>query len=93
MPKSKGQPDGSTTQKASMAQNLVAALGGLLAAKIAAYAVTTVWRLATREEPPQIDQHVSALKKAVWLGTFAAVTGIARQSVHDLVKPPVEGAA
>lgn len=89
----KRQPDGSITQKPTFAQNVGAALAGIAAAKIAAYAVTTVWRLATREEPPQIDQRVSALKKAVWLGTFAAATGIARQTVHDLIKPPVEGPA
>lgn len=89
----KKQPDGSVTQKASFVQNVGAAVAGMLAAKVAAYAVTTAWRLATREEPPQIDQRVSALKKALWIGGFAAATGIAKQVVHDLIKPPVEGPA
>ncbi len=95
MPKVKDtrQPDGSRTQEPTMLQNLGAIVAGLVAARIATYAVTAVWRLATREEPPQIDQRVPVGKKALWLGLMGGFTGAARQAARDLVKPPTEGPA
>lgn len=93
MAKKKPQPDGSATQKASMAQNLGALVAGLLAAKLATYVITTAWRLATREEPPQVDQAVPIKKKAAWLALAGAATGAARQAARDIVKPPVDGPA
>jgi hypothetical protein len=87
------QPDGSIPQKPSMAQNLGATIAGLLAVKLVTYIITTVWRLVTREDPPQIDQAVPAGKKAAWIALIGASTGAARQIARDKVKPPVDGAA
>ena len=87
------QPDGSVPQKATLGQTILAALLGMLAVKIATYVVTTVWRLVTREEPPQIDQNVPVGKKAAWVGLVGAASGAARQAARDLVKPPGEGPA
>ncbi|MEA2498522.1 MAG: hypothetical protein QOH26_927, partial [Actinomycetota bacterium] len=53
----------------------------------------TLWRLVTKEEPPQIDQAVPIPKKAAWIALTGAVTGAARQSIRDLIKPPTAGAA
>ena len=86
-------PDGSEPQKATMMQNLGAIVAGLLAVKLASYVVTTLWRLVTREEPPQVDMHVSATKKAVWLALVGAATGAARQAARDVIKPPTAGPA
>lgn len=82
------QPDGSTPQKPTIFQTIGAMVAGIIAVKIATYVVTTVWRLATREEPPQVDENVSPAKKAAWLALTGAVTGTARQTVRDLIKPP-----
>lgn len=87
------QPDGSAPQKATLFQTIAAALLGILAVKVATYLVTTLWRLVTREEPPQVDQRVPAGKKAAWIGLVGAASGAARQAARDLVKPPGEGPA
>lgn len=87
------QPDGSIPQKPSMLQNIGAIIAGVLAVKLVTYVVTTVWRLVTREEPPQIDQAVRPAKKAAWIALIGATTGAARQMARDKIKPPVDGAA
>ena len=93
MAKKTPQPDGSIPQKPSMLQNVGALIAGILAVKLATYVVTAVWRLVTREDPPQVDMDVSVLKKAAWLAVIGAITGAARQSVRDLIKPPTAGPA
>jgi hypothetical protein len=86
-------PDGSVPQKPSIFQNLAAVIAGIIAVRVATYMVTTLWRLVTKEEPPQIDQAVPIPKKAAWIALTGAVTGAARQSIRDLIKPPTAGAA
>ena len=93
MAKEKPLPDGSVPQKPSMLQNVGAMLGGIIAVKLATYVVTTIWRLVTKEEPPQIDQAVPIKKKAAWIALIGAASGAARQSVRDIIKPPTSGAA
>ena len=93
MAKKTPQPDGSIPQKPSLVQTLAAAVAGILAVKLATYVVTTGWRLVTKEDPPQIDQAVPIPKKAIWIGLIGAVTGAARQSVRDAIKPPMSGPA
>jgi hypothetical protein len=94
MPKKKmPQPDGSIPQKPSMIQNIGAIVAGVLAVKLATSIVTTVWRLATREDPPQVDQAVPIAKKAAWIALIGAATGASRQAARDLVKPPQSGPA
>lgn len=93
MAKKVPQPDGSIPQKPSLFQTVAAAVAGILAVKLATYVVTTGWRLVTKEDPPQIDQAVSIPKKAAWIGLIGAVTGAARQSVRDAIKPPGTGPA
>ena len=93
MPDDTVQPDGSVPQKASLGQTILAALLGILAVKVATYLVTTLWRLVTREEPPQIDARVPVGKKAAWVGLVGAASGAARQAARDLVKPPGVGPA
>jgi hypothetical protein len=68
-------------------------VAGIIAVKLATYVVTTAWRLATREEPPQVDEPVSAGKKAAWLALVGAATGAARQTARDFIKPPTPGTA
>lgn len=75
-------------QKSSLLMTILAALAGILAVKLATYIVTTGWRLATREEPPQADDPVPIAKKAMWIGLIGAITGAARQAARDYVKPP-----
>lgn len=87
------QPDGSAPQKPSMVQTIGATIAGLIAVKLVTYIVTTIWRLVTREEPPQIDQAVRPAKKAAWIALIGASTGAARQMARDKIKPPVDGAA
>ncbi len=87
------QADGSLPQKPTLFQTVAATIAGLIAVKLATYVVTTGWRLVTKEDPPQIDQNVSIPKKAAWIGLIGAVTGAARQSVRDLIKPPMSGPA
>lgn len=84
---------GAPAQKASMFQTVGAIVAGVLAVKLATYVVTTMWRLVTRENPPQIDEAVPPLKKAAWIGLIGAATGAARQAARDLVKPPTGGPA
>ncbi len=85
------QPDGSQTQKPSLFQTIAATILGLIAVKLATYVVTTLWRLVTKEEPPQVDEDVPMGKKAAWLALTGAVAGTARQTARDLVKPPSAG--
>ena len=87
------QPDGSIPQKPSLAQTIGAMIAGIIAVKLATYIVTTLWRLVTREEPPQVDQNVPAMKKAAWVGLVGAASGAARQTARDLIKPPGAGPA
>jgi hypothetical protein len=93
MPQKVPQPDGSIPRKPSLAQNLGALVAGVLAVKLATYVTVTAWRLATREDPPQMDEAAGALKKALWIALIGAATGAARQTVRDLIKPPTVGAA
>ena len=87
------QPDGSVPQKPSLAQKVAALVAGMVAVKVVTYFVTTMWRLITREDPPQVDQKVPAVKKAAWVALIGASTGATKQTVHDLIKPPTEGPA
>ena len=87
------QPDGSVPQKPTIFQSIAAMILGILAVKVATYLMTTVWRLVTKEDPPQIDQAVSRGKKAAWLALIGAASGTARQTARDLVKPPSSGPA
>jgi hypothetical protein len=87
------QPDGSIPQKPSLFQTLGAMIAGILAVKLATYVVTTIWRLATHEDPPQVDQAVPIKKKAAWLALMGAATGAARQAARDVIKPPTVGPA
>ncbi len=93
MSKKVPQPDGSIPQKPSMLQTVGAMIAGILAVKLATYVVTTLWRLVLREDPPQIDQNVPLGKKAAWIALIGAVSGAARQSVRDIIKPPTAGPA
>ena len=93
MGKKTPQPDGSIPQKPSLFQTLGAMIAGIIAVKVATYVVTTVWRLATKEDPPQVDQAVPIKKKAVWLALMGAATGAARQAARDVIKPPTSGPA
>jgi hypothetical protein len=74
--------------KPSLFQTLGALVAGILAVKIATYIVTTLWRLVTREEPPQADAPAPAAKKAAWIALVGAATGAARQVARDAIKPP-----
>ena len=85
--------DGSIAQKPSLAQTVGAMVAGIVAVKLASYVVTTMWRLLTREDPPQMDMHVHPAKKAVWLALIGAATGAARQAARDVIKPPTPGPA
>jgi hypothetical protein len=80
-------------RKPSMLQTIGAMIAGLIAVKVASYVVTTVWRLVTKEDPPQIDQPAPAAKKAAWVALIGAATGAARQSARDKIKPPSAGPA
>jgi hypothetical protein len=79
-----GQP----AQKPSLIQNLGAIIAGVIAVKLATYVITTLWRLVTRENPPQVDEPVSLGKKAAWIGLVGAATGAARQAAREVIKPP-----
>lgn len=87
------EPDGSQPQKPTIFQTIAATILGLIAVKLATYVVTTLWRLVTKEEPPQVDENVPVGKKAAWLALTGAVAGTARQTARDLVKPPTKGPA
>ncbi|MGH2753611.1 MAG: DUF4235 domain-containing protein [Actinomycetota bacterium] len=88
-----GKDKPATEQKPSLVQTIGATLAGIVAVKLATYIVTTAWRLATKEDPPQVDANVSAGKKAAWLALTGAITGAARQTARDKVKPPTAGPA
>ena len=90
MGKSKDVEGGS---KPSLLQTLGAMIAGIIAVKVASYMVTTMWRLVTREDPPQVDQPAPAGKKAAWIALIGAATGAARQAARDLIKPPTAGPA
>ena len=87
------QADGSIPVKPTLAQTIGATLAGVLAVKLAVYLVTTIWRLVTREDPPQIDMDISPGKKAAWIALVGAASGAARQAARDKVKPPTGGSA
>jgi hypothetical protein len=93
MAKDTVQPDGSIPKKPTLLQTVGATIAGMLAVKISTYIVTTLWRLVTREEPPQIDQKVPVGKKAAWIGLVGAASGAARQAARDIIKPPGDGPA
>ena len=84
---------GEPIKKPTLAQTIGALLAGIIAVKLATYVVTTGWRLATRENPPQVDEAVPIGKKALWIGILGAATGAARQAVRDYIKPPTGGPA
>lgn len=86
-------PAGDIQQKPSMVQTLGAAAAGIIAVKLVTYICTTVWRLATKEDPPQIDQDVPGNKKIAWIALIGAATGAARQAARDKIKPPMSGVA
>ena len=90
---SKKTADGSVAQKPSMFQTIGAAVAGMIAVKLVTYIVATAWRLATKEDPPQIDAKVSPGKKAAWIALIGATTGAARQTARDVIKPPSEDPA
>jgi hypothetical protein len=79
---------GEVAQKPSLVQNLGAIVAGIIAVKLATYVITTVWRLVTKENPPQIDEQVAIGKKAAWIGLVGAATGAARQAAREVIKPP-----
>ncbi len=87
------QPDGSIPVKPTLGQTMGAMIAGILAVKLATYVVTTLWRLVTREDPPQIDMDVAPGKKAAWIALVGAASGAARQMARDKIKPPTGGAA
>lgn len=73
--------------KPSIFQTIGAMIAGIIAVKIATYTVTTLWRLVTREEPPQADDYAPLAKKAAWIGLVGGITGAARQAARDYIKP------
>lgn len=81
------------SHKPSLLQTIGAAIAGMIAVRFATYLVTTLWRLVTREDPPQIDERGSVGKKAAWVGLVGAAGGAARQAARDIIKPPSDGAA
>ena len=87
------EADEVVSQKPTLIQTIAAGIAGMIAVRIATYLVTTLWRLVTREDPPQIDEPVSVGKKAAWVGLVGAAAGAARQAARDVIKPPSDGAA
>lgn len=87
------KPDELAPKKPSIFQSIGATIAGLAAARLAAYVVTTGWRLITREEPPQVDEPARPAKKAAWIALIGGVTGAARQAARDKIKPPTAGPA
>jgi hypothetical protein len=79
---------GVPAQKATLFQNIGAIVAGVIAVKLATYIITTLWRLVTKENPPQVDEAVSIGKKAAWIGLVGAATGAARQAAREIIKPP-----
>ena len=93
MSKKERTAEGTPPVKPSLGQTVGAMVAGIVAVKLASYVVTTLWRLLTREDPPQLDMHVHPGKKAVWLALIGAATGAARQAARDVIKPPSTGPA
>ena len=87
------EPDEVVSQKPTLVQTIGAAIAGVIAVRVATYLVTTLWRLVTQEDPPQIDERGSVGKKAAWVGLVGAAAGAARQAARDIIKPPSDGAA
>jgi hypothetical protein len=79
---------GLPAKKPTMFQNIGAIIAGVIAVKLATSVVTTMWRLVTKENPPQMDEPVTVAKKAAWLALIGAATGAARQTARDKIKPP-----
>ncbi len=77
-------------EKPSIFQTIAAMIAGIIAVKVATYLVATLWRLVTREEPPDVGEPGPKYKKAAWVGLVGAASGAARQAVHDFIKPPGE---
>jgi hypothetical protein len=84
--------DEDTGSKSGVLQTVAAMIAGVIAVKLATYLVTTMWRLVTREDPPEVDEPAPAGKKAAWIALFGAATGAARQAARDAVKGPGTGA-
>lgn len=76
--------------KPSIFQSLAAVVAGIMAVKVATYLVATLWRLVTREEPPDIGEPGPVGKKAAWVGLVGAASGAARQAARDFIRPPGE---
>ena len=87
------QADGSIPVKPTLGQTIGATLAGIVAVRLAVYVVSTMWRLVTREDPPQVDMDISPGKKAAWIALVGAASGAARQAARDRIKPPTGGAA
>ncbi len=87
------QADGSLPQKPTLAQTLFATLAGIIAVRLATYFMATMWRLVTKEDPPQLDMNIPVAKKAAWVALVGAAAGASRQAARDIIKPPVSGPA
>ena len=86
------EKDGDNGSKSGVLQTVAAMIAGMIAVKLATYLVTTMWRLVTREDPPEVDEPAPPGKKAAWIALFGAATGAARQAARDVVKGPGTGA-
>jgi len=87
------QPDGSIPEEPTGTQMVLAAVGGVMAAKLATRLVTYVWRSFTGEDVPKVHQQASTAKKVTWLAVAGIVSGSARQIVRDWIKPVTTGPA
>ncbi|MBA3350187.1 MAG: DUF4235 domain-containing protein [Actinobacteria bacterium] len=87
------QPDGSIPEEPTGTQMFLAAVGGVLAAKLSTRVVTYVWRNVTGEDVPKVHQQASTVKKLMWLAVAGVVSGSARQVVRDWIKPVTVGPA
>jgi Protein of unknown function (DUF4235) len=87
------EPQQIEDKKPTLIQTVGATIAGVIAVKLATYLITTVWRLVTREDPPQADEPAPMGKKAAWLALIGAASGTARQTARDFIKPPTSGAA
>ena len=87
------QPDGSIPEEPTGTQMLLAAVGGVLVAKLSTRLVTYFWRSVTGEDVPKVHQQASTAKKLMWLAVAGIVSGSARQAVRDWIKPVTVGPA
>ncbi len=87
------QPDGSIPEEPTGTQMFLAAVGGVLAAKLSTRLVTYFWREVTGEDVPKVHQQASTAKKLLWLAVAGVVSGSARQVVRDWIKPVTTGPA